>query len=78
MTEDRIYQFTPRGIYEIDKQSGEIAHLFRGADMDSLGGNLMLTPKALVAISNLAITAYPIEFTSDAAGTRSTPKPEAR
>ena len=32
MTEHRYYQFTPRGIYEVDKATGEVVHLFRGAD----------------------------------------------
>jgi outer membrane protein assembly factor BamB len=61
LTRDRIYQFSPRGIYELDKASGEVVQLFRGADLDSIGGGLLLTPHALVAISNLAITAYPVE-----------------
>ncbi len=77
MTDDRIFQFTPRGIYEIEKQSGDIVRLFRGADMDSLGGNLLLTPKALVAISNLAITAYPLETASDPAAAKPANKPES-
>ena len=76
MTQDRIFQFTPRGIYEIDKQNGDIVRLFRGADMDSLGGNLLLTPKALVAVSNLAITAYPIENTNDSASSQPATKAE--
>jgi outer membrane protein assembly factor BamB len=61
LTKDRIYQFSPRGIYELDKHSGEVVQLFRGVDLDSVGGGLLLTPHALVAVSNLAITAYPIE-----------------
>ena len=61
MTADRIYQFTPRGIYELDKASGEVVQLVRGADMDSVGGRLLVTPHALLAVSNLAITAYPLE-----------------
>src|SRR5262249_12678765 len=61
MTADRIYQFTPRGIYELDEESGESVQLFRGIDMDSVGGRLIVTPRALLAVSNLAITAYPLE-----------------
>jgi hypothetical protein len=61
MTENRLFQFTPRGIYEIDKVSGQVVRLFRGADLDSLGGTIILTPHALVTVSNLAITAYPID-----------------
>ena len=44
----------------IDKADGNVVHLFRGADLQSLGGELLVTPKALLAISNLAITAYPL------------------
>ena len=61
MTADRVYQFTPRGIYALDKQNGDVVQLFRGADMDSLGGRLVVTPHALLAVSNLAITAYPLQ-----------------
>ena len=60
LTQGRIYHFSPRGIFEIDKADGRVVHLFRGADLDSLGGELLVTPKALLAISNLAITAYPL------------------
>jgi outer membrane protein assembly factor BamB len=60
MTQNRIYHFSPRGIYEIDKATGELAQIFRGADRDSLGGELIVTPNALLTVSNLAITAYPI------------------
>lgn len=64
-TADRIYQFTSRGIYEIDKSSGDVIQIFRGADMDSLGGSLIMTPRALLAVSNLAITAYPVKATGE-------------
>jgi outer membrane protein assembly factor BamB len=61
MTNNRIYQFSSRGIFEIDKSNGDVVQLCRGADLDSLGGGLMITPNALVAVSNLAITAYPLK-----------------
>jgi outer membrane protein assembly factor BamB len=67
LTDDRIYEFTPRGIYEIEKTTGEVVQIFRGIDMDSLGGSLLFTPRAIVAVSNLAITAYPLESTDGAA-----------
>ncbi len=59
MTKNRLYQFTSRGVCEIDKQSGRLVSIFRGVDLDSFGGALLITPKALVTVSNLAITAYP-------------------
>lgn len=60
LTQGRIYHFSPRGIFEIDKAGGNVVHLFRGADLQSLGGELIATPKALLAVSNLAVTAYPL------------------
>ncbi len=61
MTEDYIYQFTPRGVFELYKTNGDTARLFRGADLDSLGGKLLLYRDKLLAISNLAVTAYPLQ-----------------
>ena len=68
VTKTRLYQFTSRGICAIDKQSGEVVQIFRGADLDSLGGSLFVTPKALVTVSNLGITAYPRNSTASGAG----------
>ena len=61
MTGNRIYHFAARGIYEIDTSTGQVTHLVRGADRDSLGGELILTPHAFLSVSNLAITAYPLQ-----------------
>jgi outer membrane protein assembly factor BamB len=62
VTEHRLYQFTSRGIYQIDRTTGDTsAKPFYGADLNSLGGVLILTPGKLLAISNLAITAYRVE-----------------
>jgi outer membrane protein assembly factor BamB len=61
MTNNRIYQFSSRGIFEIDKATGDVVQLCRGVDLDSLGGGLIMTPNALLAVSNLAITAYPLK-----------------
>jgi outer membrane protein assembly factor BamB len=60
LTQGRIYSFSPRGIYEIDKAAGKVVHLLRGADGYSLGGELIVAPHCLLAVSNLAITAYPL------------------
>ena len=59
LTKNRLYQFTSRGICEVDTGSGEVLRIFRGADLDSFGGTMFLTPTAVVTVSNLAITAYP-------------------
>jgi outer membrane protein assembly factor BamB len=59
ITKNRLYQFTSRGVYEVDKKTGKVEKLFRGADLDAMGGALWVTPQALVTVSNLAITAYP-------------------
>jgi hypothetical protein len=56
---DGLWQLTPRGIYEIDPASGEVRRIFRGKDLGSAGGDLVLTDRWLLSISNKAITAYP-------------------
>ncbi|HEX3725999.1 MAG TPA: hypothetical protein VHV08_07135, partial [Pirellulales bacterium] len=60
VTESRIYQFTSRGVCEVDKQTGRLLRMFRGVDLDSFGGALYLAPGVLVTVSNLAITVYPL------------------
>jgi hypothetical protein len=59
LTKHRLYQFTSRGICEVDTSSGALIKIFRGTDLDSFGGSLFVTPKAVITVSNLAITAYP-------------------
>ena len=58
LTADRFYQFTSRGIFELDKANGDTVRLFRGSDLDSLGGVLFSAPDRLITVSNLALTAY--------------------
>lgn len=61
LTKRFVYQFTPRGVFELDKRNGDTARLFRGADLDSLGGQLLVADDALVTVSNLAVTCYPMK-----------------
>jgi hypothetical protein len=61
VTRSRLYQFSPRGIFEVDKSSGDVVRTFRGADLGSLGGSLFVTPKMLVTVSNVAVTAYALD-----------------
>src|SRR5262249_24933174 len=56
---DGLWQLTPRGIFEIDPRSGEVRRIFRGKDLGVAGGDLLLTDRWLLAISNRSITAYP-------------------
>ncbi len=56
---DGIWQLTPRGIFEVDPASGEVRRIFRGNDLGSAGGDLVLTDRWLLSISNQTITAYP-------------------
>ena len=61
MSTTSLFQLTSRGIYELDKATGNLKHLYRMSDSDALGGKLFVTPRALIAVSNLAITAYRLE-----------------
>ena len=56
---DGIWQLTPRGIVEVDPQSGNVRRIFRGQDLGTVGGDLILTDTFLLAVSNRTITAYP-------------------
>jgi outer membrane protein assembly factor BamB len=56
---DGLWQLTSRGIYEIDPSSGDVRRIFRGNDLGSVGGDLLLTDEWLLAVSNRTITAYP-------------------
>ncbi len=56
---DGLWQLTPRGIYEVDPQTGRVRRIFRGDDTGSYGGDLVLTERWLLAISNRTIVAYP-------------------
>jgi outer membrane protein assembly factor BamB len=56
---DGIWQFTPRGIFELDPRSGRVRRIFRGDDTGSSGGDLLLTDRWLLAVSNRTISAYP-------------------
>ena len=56
---DGLWQLTSRGIYEIDPKSGDVRRIFRGKDLGSVGGDLLLTDGWLLAVSNRTISAYP-------------------
>jgi outer membrane protein assembly factor BamB len=56
---DGLWQLTARGIFEIDPRSGDVRRIFRGKDLGSVGGDLLLAQDWLLAISNRTITAYP-------------------
>jgi outer membrane protein assembly factor BamB len=56
---DGLWQLTSRGIYEVDPASGDVRRIFRGKDLGSAGGDLLLTDRWLLAISNRTISAYP-------------------
>jgi len=75
ITRNRVYQYTSRGIWEIDKSTGTTLRKFRGADRESLGGVIYLTPGRLITVSNWAVTAYDI---SDSQGPSSATRPDAK
>ncbi len=56
---DGIWQLTPRGVFEIDPKSGSVRRIFRGDDLGAFGGDLYLTDRWLISVSNRTISAYP-------------------
>jgi outer membrane protein assembly factor BamB len=57
--------FTGRGIYRIDPAQQRM-EIFRGIDVDSLGGSLLHIGNKLITVSNRAVTAYDIAAQSSA------------
>jgi outer membrane protein assembly factor BamB len=55
---DGLWQLTNRGIFEIDPATGEVRRIFRGEDLGAVGGDLFLTDRWLLAVSNRKIAAY--------------------
>jgi outer membrane protein assembly factor BamB len=54
-----LWQLTPRGIFEIDPKSGAVRRIFRGKDLGATWGDLTLSDRWLLAVSNRTISAYP-------------------
>jgi outer membrane protein assembly factor BamB len=59
VTKGGLWQLTSRGIFEIEPRTGDVKRIFRGKDLGSVGGDLLLTDRWLLAVSNRTITAYP-------------------
>jgi outer membrane protein assembly factor BamB len=55
---NRVYVLSSRGVFELDSTTGDPLRIFRGADRDSLGGDLWQASGKLIGVSNLAVTAY--------------------
>lgn len=68
-----IWQFTPRGIFEVDPQTGRVRNIFRGHDLGAAAGSLHLTDQLLISVSNQSITAYPRHSSSEVAVTSTPP-----
>jgi outer membrane protein assembly factor BamB len=68
-----IFQLTPRGVFELDPRTGDVRRIFRGEDLGSAGGDLVLIDDRLLAVSNRAITAYPRRTDRPDASARSEP-----
>jgi outer membrane protein assembly factor BamB len=58
LRDDGIWHLTPRGIFELDPQTGRVRRIVRGDDTGSIGGDLLLTDRWLIAVSNRTIAAY--------------------
>lgn len=56
--DDGIWHLTPRGIFELDPRTGRVRRIVRGDDTGSIGGDLLLTDRWLLAVSNRTISAY--------------------
>ncbi|WZO96231.1 PQQ-binding-like beta-propeller repeat protein [Isosphaeraceae bacterium EP7] len=55
---DGIWQLTHRGIFEIDPRTGDTRRIIRGDDLGVAGGDLIVTDRMLVSVSNRTISVY--------------------
>jgi hypothetical protein len=55
---DSLLVLTSRGLFELDRSSGDVQRIFRGADLASAGGRLHLIGRQLVAVTRMSITSY--------------------
>lgn len=55
---DSVLVLTNRGLFELERDSGDVRRIFRGADLKSAGGRLCLIGQQLIAITNISITSY--------------------
>jgi outer membrane protein assembly factor BamB len=62
-----IVVLTNRGLFELDRDTGNMKRIFRGADLSTLGGRLCRIGDQIVAITTESITSYR-DPSSDAAG----------
>ena len=53
-----IFQLTSRGIFEVDPSNGDVRRTFRGVDTGSVGGDLLIEDRLLLAITNRTVSAY--------------------
>ena len=58
ITDRRLYVFSGRGVYEIDKRDGTVVRIFRGDDLGRRVGAIVLWRDLLITVSDRAITAY--------------------
>lgn len=68
ITDDSLYVFLGRGVYQISLTNGDTTRIFRGYDRDSIGGMILELPDRFVTVSNLAVTAYPVPVPTNPAG----------
>ncbi len=78
LTATRLYQFTSRGVFELDKLTGDKVRLFRGGDLDSLGGTVYVQDGLLLTVSNLSVTAYRLGSSETAGVPETAARPHAR
>lgn len=56
---DGLWQFTTRGIFEVDPATGAVRRILRVDDDGGSGGDLILTDRWLLAVSDRTIAAFP-------------------
>lgn len=65
---DSVLVLTSRGLFQLDRSTGDTKKIFRGADLAAAGGKLHLIGEQIVAVTTLSVTSYGDSATQSAEG----------
>ncbi|MBX3442204.1 MAG: PQQ-binding-like beta-propeller repeat protein [Planctomyces sp.] len=64
---ESVLVLTSRGLFELDRNTGDPRNIFRGVDLKSGGGRLQMIGRQLVAVTTISVTSYG-ESAADSSG----------
>jgi outer membrane protein assembly factor BamB len=56
---ESILVLTSRGVFQLDRKTGKVTGIFRGADLSAGGGRIALVGDRLISVTTQSVTSYP-------------------